>query len=131
MTTAYFTFGQDHAHRVNGTTFDCDSVVKITSDDPRATMVNILEPSGLSNMTKCRKRLWTSITLAALSNYDFGQRNPHRQIHRSVSHRARRLVAGRGLTGRSLISFRPLGVGFLKEDSSINLETILDTNAQK
>jgi hypothetical protein len=39
MTTAYFTFGQDHAHRVNGKTFDCDSVVKITSDDPRATMV--------------------------------------------------------------------------------------------
>jgi hypothetical protein len=38
MPTAYFTFGQSHAHRVNGKTFDCDSVVKITSEDPRQTM---------------------------------------------------------------------------------------------
>ena len=26
----YFTFGQDHTHRVNGVTFDCDCVVMIT-----------------------------------------------------------------------------------------------------
>jgi hypothetical protein len=38
MTTAYFTFGQNHVHRVNGKTFDCDCVVKITADDPRSVM---------------------------------------------------------------------------------------------
>lgn len=37
-TTAYFTFGQSHIHRVNGKTFDCDCVVKITAEDPRQTM---------------------------------------------------------------------------------------------
>lgn len=36
--TAFFTFGQAHVHRVNGKTFDCDCVVKITSPDPRQTM---------------------------------------------------------------------------------------------
>jgi hypothetical protein len=41
MITRYFTFGSDHAHRVNGKTFDCDCVVKITSDDPRATMISL------------------------------------------------------------------------------------------
>jgi hypothetical protein len=35
----YFTFGQDHVHRVNGKTFDCDCVVQITSSDPRWTMI--------------------------------------------------------------------------------------------
>jgi hypothetical protein len=39
MTTSYFTFGQAHVHRVNGRTFDCDTVVKITAEDPRAVMV--------------------------------------------------------------------------------------------
>lgn len=38
MKTAYFTFGQIHAHSVNGTTFDKDCVVEITANDPRATM---------------------------------------------------------------------------------------------
>lgn len=39
MKTAYFTFGQSHAHSVNGKTFDKDCVVKITHPDPRAVMV--------------------------------------------------------------------------------------------
>jgi len=29
----YFTFGQNHTHRHNGVTLDCDSVVKITAED--------------------------------------------------------------------------------------------------
>lgn len=38
MTTAYFTFGQTHAHSVNGITWDKDCVVKITADDPSEVM---------------------------------------------------------------------------------------------
>lgn len=39
MPVSYFTFGQSHAHRVNGKTFDCDCVVKIEAENPRAVMV--------------------------------------------------------------------------------------------
>lgn len=35
---AYFTFGQYHAHAVNGITFDKDCVVEIEADDPRQVM---------------------------------------------------------------------------------------------
>lgn len=38
MPTSYFTFGQSHAHAVNGRTFDKDTVVEITADDPRQVM---------------------------------------------------------------------------------------------
>jgi hypothetical protein len=38
MKTSWFTFGQSHAHSVNGRTFDKDTVVKITADDPRKVM---------------------------------------------------------------------------------------------
>lgn len=38
MRTSYFTFGQTHTHSVNGRTFDKDTVVKITNEDPRAIM---------------------------------------------------------------------------------------------
>ena len=38
MRPAYFTFGQNHAHTVNGFTFDKNVVVKITAPDPRAVM---------------------------------------------------------------------------------------------
>ena len=31
----YVTFGQDHAHRVNGKTFDCDCVAVIDCDSPQ------------------------------------------------------------------------------------------------
>lgn len=44
MKTAYFTFGQSHVHRVNGKTFDCDCVVKITAEDPRQTMFDTFGP---------------------------------------------------------------------------------------
>ena len=40
LVTRYFTFGQAHAHRVNGRTYDCDCVVKITASDPREVMVH-------------------------------------------------------------------------------------------
>lgn len=33
MGTTYVTFGQDHAHRVNGKTFDCDCVAAIQADN--------------------------------------------------------------------------------------------------
>jgi uncharacterized protein YegJ (DUF2314 family) len=38
MTTSYFTFGQDHAHRVGDFTYDKDVIVKVTANDPRAVM---------------------------------------------------------------------------------------------
>lgn len=38
MTTSWFSFGQSHAHRVDGKTFDCDCLVEITADDPREVM---------------------------------------------------------------------------------------------
>jgi len=42
--TSYFTLGQDHTHRYNGTTLDCDIVVKITAEDPRALMMEYFGP---------------------------------------------------------------------------------------
>lgn len=41
MRTAYFTFGQNHTHRCGDKTLDCDTVVKITAEDPRARMVEL------------------------------------------------------------------------------------------
>lgn len=35
---AYFTFGQGHAHSVNGFTYDKDVVVEIEAKDPRRVM---------------------------------------------------------------------------------------------
>jgi len=40
----YFTFGQIHTHRINGKTFDCDSVVEIhakTESEAREKMFDI------------------------------------------------------------------------------------------
>lgn len=34
MTTCYFTFGQNHVHRLNGVMWDKDVVCKITAEDP-------------------------------------------------------------------------------------------------
>lgn len=31
----YFSFGQGHVHRVNGKTFDCDSIVEIHADNEK------------------------------------------------------------------------------------------------
>lgn len=36
--TLWFSFGQAHAHRVNGKTFDCDCLVEITAPDPEKVM---------------------------------------------------------------------------------------------
>lgn len=44
MTTAYFTFGQNHVHSVGGFTYDKDIVVKITADDPRQVMFDTFGP---------------------------------------------------------------------------------------
>lgn len=41
MKTLWFTFGQTHVHSSCGRTFDKDTVVKITSDDPRTRMVEL------------------------------------------------------------------------------------------
>lgn len=39
MITRYFTFGQGHAHSVDGFTWDKDIVCEITADDPRGVML--------------------------------------------------------------------------------------------
>lgn len=41
MIRRWFTFGQNHAHSVNGKTFDKDVVVEIEAVDPRAIMVEL------------------------------------------------------------------------------------------
>lgn len=38
MKKAWFTFGQTHAHSVNGITFDKDCVVEIEAEEPRDKM---------------------------------------------------------------------------------------------
>lgn len=42
--THYFTFGQDHAHRLPNITLDKDIVIKITDEDPRAKMFSLFGP---------------------------------------------------------------------------------------
>lgn len=41
LITQYFTFGQSHVHSVDGRTFDKDTVVKITHEDPRSEMFRL------------------------------------------------------------------------------------------
>lgn len=41
MQTSYFTFGQNHIHKLNGKVFDKNTVVKITAEDPRQTMFDL------------------------------------------------------------------------------------------
>lgn len=43
MKTAWFTFGQAHAHSVNGKTFDRNCVVEITAEDPRQVMFDTFQ----------------------------------------------------------------------------------------
>jgi len=38
MKTSWFTFGQAHRHNINGQIFDKDTVVEITSFEPRNVM---------------------------------------------------------------------------------------------
>jgi hypothetical protein len=38
LSTAWFTFGQAHVHRIGSRTVDHDCVLEITSGDPRKTM---------------------------------------------------------------------------------------------
>lgn len=44
MRTSYFTFGQTHVHSINGRTFDKDTIVKITAEDPRQVMFDTFGP---------------------------------------------------------------------------------------
>jgi len=53
MKTSFFTFGQDHVHRVNGFTFDCDVVVKITAEDPRQVMFDTFGPAWSMQYDTC------------------------------------------------------------------------------
>lgn len=39
--TKYFTFGQNHIHKVDGFIFDCNIVVKISAKNPRKIMFKI------------------------------------------------------------------------------------------
>lgn len=44
MKTQYFTFGQAHVHSIGGITFDKDTIVAITADNPREIMFNTFGP---------------------------------------------------------------------------------------
>ncbi len=39
MSTSYFSFGFDHVHRIDGVTFDAETIVCITAEDPRGVML--------------------------------------------------------------------------------------------
>lgn len=39
MRTSYFSFGYDHVHRIDGRTYDADTVVRISAPDPRGVML--------------------------------------------------------------------------------------------
>ena len=41
MKTSWFSFGQNHTHRINGRTLDCDHILEITAEDPRAEIVRL------------------------------------------------------------------------------------------
>lgn len=44
METSYFTFGQDHLHRLNGITLDKDIVLQVIHEDPREWMFENFGP---------------------------------------------------------------------------------------
>jgi hypothetical protein len=39
MKTSCFSFGYDHVHRIDGRTYDADTVVRISAPDPRGVML--------------------------------------------------------------------------------------------
>lgn len=43
----FFTFGQDHVHRYEGVTLDCDSVVQINAIDEEAARIRMRDAFGL------------------------------------------------------------------------------------
>jgi hypothetical protein len=53
MKTSWFTFGQAHAHSVNGRTFDKDTVVKITADNPRKVMAEFFGEKWSMEYDEC------------------------------------------------------------------------------
>jgi len=62
MRTAYFTFGQTHVHSVNGITFDKDTVVKITAEDPRQVMWdNFGDKWAMEYASEPEKRFWNKL----------------------------------------------------------------------
>lgn len=60
MTRNYFTFGQTHTHRVDGVTFDCDSVVLIHGDPghARALMFEKFGPKWAFHYTRTGAELF-------------------------------------------------------------------------
>ena len=47
MTKFFFTFGQDHTHRYNGVTLDCDSVVQINALDEGKARERMVDAFGM------------------------------------------------------------------------------------
>lgn len=41
LITKYFTFGQDHIHKIDGVIYDRDCVIKITAVNPRSRMFEL------------------------------------------------------------------------------------------
>lgn len=51
----FFSFGQGHTHRVNGKTFDCDSIVEIHADnepEARQKMFNTFGENWFTSYTE-------------------------------------------------------------------------------
>lgn len=46
MQKHYFSFGQEHVHRYNDTTFDCDSIVQINAPNGSAARTKMFEVFG-------------------------------------------------------------------------------------
>jgi len=47
MKKFFFTFGQNHAHRYNGVTLDCDSVVQINAEDEGKARDKMVDMFGM------------------------------------------------------------------------------------
>ena len=47
MKKYYFTFGQNHTHRVNGIAWDCDSVCCIEAEDSKQARQKMFDNFGL------------------------------------------------------------------------------------
>ena len=59
----YVTFGQCHVHRVNGKTFDCDSVAVIESKGPREGRGKAFELFGDKFFTTYSEEFWDESNL--------------------------------------------------------------------
>lgn len=53
MKTSYFTLGQSHIYKHNGHVLDCNSVIKITAEDPREVMVEFFGSKWAFEYNEC------------------------------------------------------------------------------